>query len=75
MWERHGKQVGELTRYADDFVVVCKTRKDTFHAFKLIQTITERLELTLHPEKTELWDYGRVKKDSTPRHAPPEDES
>lgn len=54
MWEKHGKQVGELTRYADDFVVVCKTRKDALHVFKLIKAIMERLELTLHPEKTRI---------------------
>ncbi|MFC3252276.1 group II intron reverse transcriptase/maturase [Paenibacillus sepulcri] len=54
LWEKHGKGVGELTRYADDFVVVCKTRKDAQHAFKLIQTIMARLELTLHPEKTRI---------------------
>ncbi|MBW5449472.1 group II intron reverse transcriptase/maturase [Cohnella sp. CFH 77786] len=54
LWEKHGKEVGELTRYADDFVVVCKTRKDALHAYKLIQTIMERLELTLHPEKTRI---------------------
>lgn len=54
LWGRHGKEVGELTRYADDFVVVCKTRKEALHAFKLIQAIMERLELTLHPEKTRI---------------------
>lgn len=54
LWERHGKEVGELTRYADDLVVVCKTRKDALHAYKLIQAIMERLELTLHPTKTRI---------------------
>lgn len=54
MWEKHGKEVGELTWYADDFVVVCKTGKDAIHAHKLIQAIMERLELTLHPEKTRI---------------------
>lgn len=54
IWERHGTAVGELTRYADDFVVVCKTKKDAEHAFKLIRTIMERLELTLHPMKTRI---------------------
>ncbi|CAG7653352.1 hypothetical protein PAESOLCIP111_06744 [Paenibacillus solanacearum] len=29
-------------------------RKDALHAYKLIQTIMERLELTLHPEKTRI---------------------
>ncbi|MEK4249305.1 group II intron reverse transcriptase/maturase [Paenibacillus sp. FSL W7-1287] len=54
IWERHGKALGELTRYADDFVVVCKTKKDADHAFKLIRAIMERLELTLHPTKTRI---------------------
>lgn len=54
LWEKHGKKVGELTRYADDFVVICKTKKDADHAFKLIRTIMERLELTLHPTKTRI---------------------
>ena len=54
LWERNGKEVGELTRYADDFVVVCRTKKDALHALKLIQAIMKRLELTLHPEKTRI---------------------
>ncbi|WP_340006065.1 group II intron reverse transcriptase/maturase [Paenibacillus sp. FSL K6-0276] len=54
LWEKHGKGIGELTRYADDFVVVCKTKKDAEHAYKLIRTIMERLELTLHPTKTRI---------------------
>lgn len=54
LWEKYGKEVGELTRYADDFVVVCKTRKDALHAHKLIRAIMGRLELTLHPEKTRI---------------------
>ncbi|MDQ0897560.1 group II intron reverse transcriptase/maturase [Paenibacillus sp. V4I7] len=54
MWEKHGKGVGELTRYADDKVVVCKTKKEADHAYKLIVTIMERLELTLHPTKTRI---------------------
>ncbi|MCE5168290.1 hypothetical protein LQV63_03030 [Paenibacillus profundus] len=54
LWEKHGGKIGELTRYADDFVVVCKTRKDAIHACKRIRSIMERLELTLHPTKTRI---------------------
>lgn len=59
LWEKHGKEIGELTRYADDFVVICKTKKDAERALKLIHAIMQRLELTVHPEKTRLvglWD-------------------
>ncbi|WP_240416154.1 group II intron reverse transcriptase/maturase [Paenibacillus periandrae] len=54
LWERHGSGFGELTRYADDFVVVCKTKKDAERAHKLIHAIMDRLELTLHPTKTRI---------------------
>lgn len=59
MWEKHGSHLGKLVRYADDLVIICKTKKDAEHALKLITNIMERLELTLHPEKTKLvsmWD-------------------
>ena len=37
LWERHGKALGELTRYADDMVIVCKTKKDADQAYKLLR--------------------------------------
>jgi group II intron reverse transcriptase/maturase len=54
LWEKYGADIGELTRYADDFVIVCKTRKDAIRALGIIQAIMKRLELTLHPTKTRL---------------------
>ncbi|MFD2876471.1 group II intron reverse transcriptase/maturase [Paenibacillus rhizoplanae] len=54
LWEKYGRGLGELTRYADDLVVVCKTKKDAEHAYELISRIMERLELTLHPVKTRI---------------------
>lgn len=54
LWERYGSGYGELTRYADDFVVVCKTKKDADRSYELTRAIMERLELTLHPTKTRL---------------------
>ncbi len=59
MWQKHGNHLGKLVRYADDLVVICRTKKDAEHALKLVSAIMERLELTLHPEKTKLvsmWD-------------------
>lgn len=54
VWKKHGNGLGELTRYADDLVIVCKTKKDAEQAYKLVQIIMERLELTLHPTKTRI---------------------
>lgn len=54
MWERHGRHLGTLVRYADDFVVLCRTRKAAERALKGIRVLLERLKLQLHPEKTKL---------------------
>lgn len=54
LWEKYGADTGEVTRYADDFVIVCKTRKDAIRASAIIQAIMKRLELTMHPTKTRL---------------------
>jgi RNA-directed DNA polymerase len=52
VWERQCADVGKLVRYADDFVVLCRTVKDVEEAERRVRMIFERLKLTLHPEKT-----------------------
>ena len=52
LWTRHSAPLGTLVRYADDFVVMCRTRKDCEQAEQRIRVILERLGLELHPEKT-----------------------
>jgi len=52
MWQRDGAQYGTLVRYADDFVVMCTTRKACEQADKRVRTILTRLGLELHPDKT-----------------------
>lgn len=49
----------DVMRYADDFVVMCRTKKDCELAEQRIRVILKRLGLELHPEKTrrvELYD-------------------
>ena len=58
-WEYHYQHLGKLISYCDDFVVICRTKKDAEHALKAVVSIMERLELELHSEKTKLtsmWD-------------------
>ncbi|WHX50065.1 group II intron reverse transcriptase/maturase [Paenibacillus woosongensis] len=43
-----------LTRFADDWVVLCKTRTDAVRAFNDAKAILASLGLTLHPEKTRI---------------------
>ena len=59
MWTRQSAPMGTLVRYADDFVVMCKTRKEVERAEARVRVILARLGLELHPEKTrrvELYD-------------------
>lgn len=44
----------KLTRFADDWVVVCKTRKEAEKALLLAEKILKRLGLQLHPNKTRI---------------------
>jgi RNA-directed DNA polymerase len=52
LWMRHSAPLGELVRYADDFVVMCKTKVACEEAERRIRVILERLGLELHPDKT-----------------------
>jgi group II intron reverse transcriptase/maturase len=52
LWTRHSASLGTLVRYCDDFVVMCRTRKDCELAEARIKVILERLGLELHPDKT-----------------------
>jgi len=52
LWTRHSARLGTLVRYADDFVVMCRTAKDCEQAEARIRVILERLGLQLHPQKT-----------------------
>lgn len=59
LWTRHSAPLGTLVRYADDFVVICRTKRECEEAEKRIRVILARLGLELHPDKTrrvELFD-------------------
>ena len=52
---RRGHQV---VRYADDFVVLCKSEKKAQRALEVVTRIlTEDLSLTIHPEKTKVTSF------------------
>jgi len=54
LWTRHSAPLGTLVRYADDFVIVCRSRRECEEARSRVQGILRRLGLTLHPAKTRL---------------------
>jgi len=43
-----------IVRYADDFVILCKTREDAERALDLVKRWVAENELTLHPTKTKI---------------------
>jgi RNA-directed DNA polymerase len=45
-----------MIRYADDFVILCRTREDADRALVLVQSWVEENGLTLHPTKTKIVD-------------------
>jgi RNA-directed DNA polymerase len=49
----HGYQ---MVRYADDFVILCRTQEDAERALEMVRTWVEDNGLTLHPTKTRIAD-------------------
>jgi len=58
IWEEQCLGLGTLVRYADDFVVLCRTRADAEEALRRIGLVLDRLKLAIHPEKTRLVELG-----------------
>jgi RNA-directed DNA polymerase len=58
--DRYGTQryhaLGRLTRYADDVVMVCRTKTAAEHALQAVIQVLERLKRTLHSTKTRIVD-------------------
>ena len=46
----------EMVRYADDFVLLCKSEQEARDALKTVQKWTDKRGLSLHPEKTHIVD-------------------
>jgi group II intron reverse transcriptase/maturase len=57
-WKRRFSHLGRLVRYADDFVVLCRTESAAKEALRRIAEILSRLKLELHPAKTRLVHLG-----------------
>jgi group II intron reverse transcriptase/maturase len=58
MWQQTSGELGLLVRYADDFVVLCRSRSEAQEALRRVRAELERLGLRLHPEKTRLADLS-----------------
>lgn len=56
LWEDHCRQLGQLVRYADDFVIISRTEAAAREGLRRVGLILARLGLTLHPDKTRVVD-------------------
>jgi RNA-directed DNA polymerase len=59
VWQRKCRHLGELVRYADDFVVMCPTQSACDEAERRVKAVLTRLGLELNPEKTRKVDLSR----------------
>jgi len=57
-WKLHNAEY-QFVRYADDFVVLCHTRRQAQEAWKTTQDVLSELGLQLSPEKTVITTYGK----------------
>ena len=57
-WAEKYAGLGKLVRYADDFVIICRTRREAQEAMRAVKRVMKRLKLTLHPTKTRIVDMG-----------------
>ncbi len=65
IWESRCKHLGILVRYADDFVVLCKSESQCKEALRRVKIVMERLGLEMHPEKTRMVDLAGGKEGFT----------
>jgi group II intron reverse transcriptase/maturase len=54
IWQQRCAAIGVLVRYADDFVVLCRTEAQAREALRRVGLILQHLGLEAHPEKTRL---------------------
>jgi len=58
VWEDRCSHLGQLIRYADDAVLLCRTEAQAREALWRVGVILNRLKLTLHPTKTQIVYVG-----------------
>jgi len=57
-WTKTFSHLGKLVRYADDFVILCRTAQQAQEALDQVRVILNRLRLQLHPDKTRVVELG-----------------
>jgi group II intron reverse transcriptase/maturase len=58
-WAERYASLGKLVRYADDYVIICRTQREAQEALQKVKQSMIKLKLTLHPTKTRIVDMGQ----------------
>jgi group II intron reverse transcriptase/maturase len=58
IWTTTYAHLGKLVRYADDFVILCRTRTQAEQTLSKVRELMGLLRLQLHPTKTRLVELG-----------------
>ena len=58
LWEDHSRHLGQLIRYCDDFVVLCRTEGQAQEGLRRVEEILAWLGLRLNSEKTRVVSVG-----------------
>ena len=58
LWEDRCRGLGQLVRYADDLVILCKTEGQAREGLRRVGLVLDRLGLRLHPDKTRVVFVG-----------------
>jgi group II intron reverse transcriptase/maturase len=61
IWKERCQHLGILIRYADDFVILCRTEAQAKEAHRRVGIVLDHLGLKLHPDKTRRVDLRRGK--------------
>lgn len=54
LWEKKFREIGTLIRYADDMVIMTRTKKQSNQAIEILKAVFQRLELEMNQEKSRL---------------------
>jgi RNA-directed DNA polymerase len=59
IWEKKFTELGTLVRYADDLVILCKTKEQALGSIDVLKSVFSKLELQMNTTKSKLinlWD-------------------
>lgn len=62
IWEKKFAETGTLVRYADDLVVMCKSKEQALRAIEVLKAVFGKLELEMNKKKSKLvnlWGDGQ----------------